>query len=165
MQVADGFHPVRTMELIERATVFMAVPPYYYAFLKRPEFPTRAAAWARLRLATCGSAPIRPEVLPRLEQILGRPVINRYGMTECHVLTSLPLDGPWPNGSVGVPLEGMEIELRNQAGASCGSGEVGGVWARGPNLFREYWGRPEATAESQSADGAVKLPGYLVPPN
>ena len=62
-----------------------------------------------MRLFTCGSAPIRPEVLPELEDVLGRPVINRYGMTEAHVITSLPLDGPWPSGSVGLPLAGIEV--------------------------------------------------------
>ena len=89
-----------------RGTVFMAIPTFYYAFLDRPEFREAAKGWAHVRLFTCGSAPIRPEVLPELESILGRPVINRYGMTEGHVITSLPLDGPWPQGSVGLPLDG-----------------------------------------------------------
>ncbi len=153
MLVADSFHPTRTFDLIDRATVFMAVPPYYYSFLKRPEFRERASRWQRLRLATCGSAPIRADVLPELESILGRPVINRYGMTECHVITSLPLDGPWPHGSVGLPLADIEIAVCDQAGHPCSQGHVGRVLARGPNLFREYWQRPEATAESFGPGG------------
>jgi acyl-CoA synthetase (AMP-forming)/AMP-acid ligase II len=80
-----------------------------------------------------------------LEGILGRPVINRYGMTEAHVITSLPLAGPWPNGSVGLPLEGVELEVRREDGSSGGPGEVGSVWVRGPNLFRAYLNRPEET--------------------
>ena len=71
-----------------------------------------------MRLFTCGSAPIRPEVLPELEAILGRPVINRYGMTEGHVITSLPLDGPWPQGSVGMPLAGVEVRVVSDDGSS-----------------------------------------------
>lgn len=153
MIVGDRFHPVQTLSLIERSTVFMGVPPYYYSFLKRPEFAERAARWGRLRLVTCGSAPIRSEVLPQLESILNRPVINRYGMTECHVLSSLPLDGPWPHGSVGVALRGIELALRGNAGSECGLGEDGRVWARGPNLFRGYWNRPAATSESFDAAG------------
>jgi malonyl-CoA/methylmalonyl-CoA synthetase len=153
MLIGERFHPVRTLELIDQATVFMGVPPYYYSFLKRDEFPQHPSRWSRLRLVTCGSAPLRADVLPRLESILGRPVINRYGMTECHVLTSLPLDGPWPHGSVGLPLRGIEIVLRQDDGRPAPAGSVGRVWARGPNVFREYWGRPRATAESFDSDG------------
>jgi len=88
----DAFHPQRTLDAIGRGTVFMAVPTIYYLLLQEPAFPQAARSWDRVRLFTCGSAPIRPEVLPGLEEILGRPVINRYGMTEAYVLTSLPLD-------------------------------------------------------------------------
>lgn len=145
MVMEDAFHPRRTLDVVGKGTVFMAIPTFYYAFLERPEFAEAARAWGRVRLFTCGSAPIRPEVLPGLESILGRPVINRYGMTEGHVLTSLPPDGPWPRGSVGLPLGGIELRLARDDGAPAGPGEVGSVLVRGPNLFREYWGNPEAT--------------------
>jgi malonyl-CoA/methylmalonyl-CoA synthetase len=143
--VEDSFHPRRTLDVINRGTVFMAIPTFYFAFLERPEFREAARGWSGVRLFTCGSAPIRPEVLPELESILGRPVINRYGMTEGHVITSLPLDGPWPQGSVGLPLRGIELSVTREDGTSAGAGEVGTVQLRGPNLFREYWRNPEAT--------------------
>jgi malonyl-CoA/methylmalonyl-CoA synthetase len=123
----------------------MAIPTFYYAFLDRPEFREAAKGWGGVRLFTCGSAPIRPEVLPELEAVLGRPVINRYGMTEAHVITSLPLDGPWPQGSVGLPLGGVEVRLLGDDGLAAPAGAVGAVQLRGPNLFREYWQRPDAT--------------------
>jgi malonyl-CoA/methylmalonyl-CoA synthetase len=141
----DAFHPRRTLEVVGKGTVFMAIPTFYYAFLERPEFAEAARGWGRVRLFTCGSAPIRPEVLPGLEAVLGRPVINRYGMTEGHVLTSLPLDGPWPRGSVGLPLGGIELRVERDDGTPAEAGEVGSIRVRGPNLFREYWRNPEAT--------------------
>lgn len=145
LRLEESFHPRRTLEAIGECTVFMAIPTFYYAFLERPEFRALAAGWTRTRLFTCGSAPIRPEVLPVLEAILGKPVINRYGMTEGHVITSLPLDGPWPSGSVGRPLEGIEVRLVHDGGANAPAGSPGSVQIRGPNLFREYWRNPEAT--------------------
>ena len=153
MLVGSAFHPRGTLDLVDRATVFMGVPPYYYSWLDRPEFAERAARWSRLRLATCGSAPIRADVLPRLEEVLGRPLINRYGMTESHVITSLPLDGPTPHGSVGVPLDGMEVRVVSDDRNPCLDEQVGAVHVRGPNLFREYWGRPQATREAFDKDG------------
>jgi malonyl-CoA/methylmalonyl-CoA synthetase len=148
LRIEDAFHPRRTLEAIGRGTVFMAIPTFYYAFLDRPEFRPAAREWGRVRLFTCGSAPVRPEVLPELEAILGRPVINRYGMTEAHVIASLPLDGPWPQGSVGLPLPGVEVRVVRDDGTPAAVGEAGAVHARGPNLFREYWRRPDATREA-----------------
>jgi len=148
MLMEDSFHPRRTLDVVGRGTVFMAIPTFYYSFLERSEFKTIAGEWRNVRLFTCGSAPIRPEVLTDLEDALGRPVINRYGMTEAHVITSLPLDGPWPQGSVGVPLPGIEVRVVKEDGTPAGTSEVGAVQLRGPNLFREYWRNPEATREA-----------------
>jgi malonyl-CoA/methylmalonyl-CoA synthetase len=141
----DTFHPRGTLAAVARGTVFMGVPTFYYAWLERPEFAAAARAWRGMRLVTCGSAPISADVLPQLEAIIGRPIINRYGMTEGHVLTSLPLDGPWPHGSVGQPLEGVELRVTDDAGQGGTAGEPGRVQVRGPQLFREYWQRPDAT--------------------
>jgi malonyl-CoA/methylmalonyl-CoA synthetase len=148
MLMDDSFHPRRTLELAERGTVFMAIPTFYYSFLERPDFQAIAEGWQSLRLFTCGSAPIRAEVLPELEKALGHPVINRYGMTEAHVVSSLPLEGPWPQGSVGVPLPGIEVRVVRDDGTFELPGEIGSVQLRGPNLFREYWRRPDATRDA-----------------
>jgi malonyl-CoA/methylmalonyl-CoA synthetase len=144
----DSFEPTRTLEAARRATVFMAVPTIYYRLLNEPGFRTAARGLSGVRLFTCGSAPIRPEVLPVLEGVLGRPVINRYGMTEAHVIASLPLDGPWPWGSVGLPLPGVELRIVDERGYPVPAGEVGAVRVCGPNLFREYWRNPGATAKA-----------------
>lgn len=147
----DGFHPERTLAAASQATVFMAVPTIYYRLLDHPGFREAARGLSGVRLFTCGSAPVRPEVLPILEEIFGRPIINRYGMTESHVIASLPLDGPWPWGSVGLPLSGVEVEVVDTAGHSLPVGEVGAVRVRGSNLFREYWRNLDATAKAFAA--------------
>jgi len=144
----DAFHPRGTLTAVARGTVFMGLPTFYYAWLQRPEFAAAAGDWRGMRLVTCGSAPIRADVLPQLEAILGRPIINRYGMTEGHVLTSLPLDGPWPHGSVGQPLARVELRVTDEAGQWVAAGQPGRVQVRGPQLFREYWQRPDATRDA-----------------
>ena len=106
----------------------MAIPTFYYTLPRPARVPRGGARAGRdVRLFTCGSAPIRAEVLPELEAILGRPVINRYGMTEAHVITSLPLDGPWPQGSVGLPLDGHRGagRRRRRHARAAGRGRLG----------------------------------------
>jgi malonyl-CoA/methylmalonyl-CoA synthetase len=142
----DEFEPQRTLAHIGECSVFMAVPTIYYRFLEQPNFREIAKKWTKPRLFTCGSAPIRAEILPELEAILGKPVINRYGMSEAFVITSLPLDGPWLHGSVGKPLDGIEVRVQSEPEASAtDSPTVGAVQIRGPNLFREYWNKPDVT--------------------
>jgi malonyl-CoA/methylmalonyl-CoA synthetase len=166
--IQDAFEPQATMAAISRATVFMAVPPMYYKLLDDPRFGSSAKTWKNMRLFTCGSAPIRAEVLPQLEEALGKPVINRYGMTEAYVITSLPLAGPWPHGSVGLPLDGIELDVLRDDGQTAAAGEVGSVRIRGPNLFRQYWNKPEATRDAlrdgwfETGDlGQRDAPGFL----
>ncbi len=151
MVVQEAFQTRRTLDALSRVTVFLSIPTFYYNFLDEPDFGELAPKWSSVRLFTSGSAPIRPEVLPGLEAILGRPVINRYGMTEAHVITSLPLDGPWPQGSVGIPLGGVDLHLQKDDCTPAGPGKVGSVQLRGPNLFREYWHQPEATRQAFSS--------------
>jgi acyl-CoA synthetase (AMP-forming)/AMP-acid ligase II len=151
MIIEDRFHPLKTMEKIKDATVFMGVPTYYYSFLNRREFRERAKEWKRTRLFTCGSASIRTEVVGEIETIIGKPLINRYGMTESHVITSLPLAGPYKHGSVGLPLEGIEVKI-----GKPGREEAGEVMVRGQNLFDHYWKKPGATQSAFDEDGFFK---------
>ncbi len=160
--ILDDFEPAQTMARIRDCSVFMAVPTIYYRFLEQPNFREMAKTWTKTRLFTCGSAPIRAEVLPEIEAILGKPVINRYGMTEAFVITSLPLDGPWPSGSVGKPLDGIEVRVHGERG------EVGPVQIRGPNLFRAYWNKPNETSAAYAAGwfetgdlGVLDAAGFL----
>jgi malonyl-CoA/methylmalonyl-CoA synthetase len=77
MLVEQSFHPRRALELMRCGTVFMAVPTFYYSLLERAKFKATVRTCRGLRLCTCGSAPIRAEVLPELEDALGHAVINR----------------------------------------------------------------------------------------
>ncbi|HUE14749.1 MAG TPA: AMP-binding protein [Planctomycetaceae bacterium] len=149
--IEETFEVPRTVEAIGQGTVFMAVPAIYVRLLEDATFRAAARSWQNVRLFTCGSAPIRAEILPELESILGQPVVNRYGMTEAYVITSLPLDGPWPAGSVGLPLDGIERKVIRPDGTPVAAGEVGTVVIRGPNLFREYWRKPDATQAALSS--------------
>ncbi|MGP0069823.1 MAG: class I adenylate-forming enzyme family protein [Isosphaeraceae bacterium] len=145
MQIEELFHPRRTLEIVGRGTVFMGLPTFYYTFLDEPEFREIARGWSHVRLFACVSSAIRTEVLPGLESILRRPVIVPYAMTEAHVVASPTPDGSGPRGSVGKPLDGVEVRVIDDDGRPARTGAVGSVQVRGPNLFRDYWRDPDAT--------------------
>ncbi len=145
MHIEESFRPARTLEILEGGTVFMGIPAFYHAFLERHEFRDVAPRWSRMRLFLCGSGTIRPEALPELESILCRPIIHHHEMAEANVIASVPLDGTSPRGSVGVPLDGVELRVVLDDGTLAGPGVAGSIRIRGPNLFRDYWRQPEAT--------------------
>ena len=105
--------------------------------------------------------------LPDLELIQG------YGLTECSATLSflLPEDhvpGSARLRSVGRPVMGVTISIRDDDGNEVPTGEIGEVWARGGNWMREYWNKPEATEEAfvdgwyRTGDaGRVDDDGYL----
>jgi len=123
----------------------------------------RAQLGGRLRLVVSGGAPIAPETL-RGWRRLGFPIVEGYGITEtAPVLTLNPPEAP-RFGTVGLPISGVEIRI--DAPEAEGVGEI---LARGPNVMKGYYGRPEATEEAlcegwyRTGDlGRFDEKGYLV---
>ncbi len=153
-------------------TLFMAVPTIYarlVAAWEQADDATRRA-WssgaAGLRLMVSGSAALPVSTLERWRELTGQVLLERYGMTELGMALSNTLARRVP-GHVGWPLPGVETRLVDEAGGDVAEGDQGELLVRGPNVFREYWQRPEATAEAfvdgwfRTGDVAVVEPeGY-----
>lgn len=133
------------MELMGEATVMMGVPTHYIRLLANPKFGEHTCT--NMRLFTSGSAPMTEAVHEQFTKRTGHTILERYGMSECGMLTSNPYDGDRVPGTVGFPLPGVQLRLINHDGP-CGPGEVGVVETQGPNLFAGYWRKPEKTEES-----------------
>jgi malonyl-CoA/methylmalonyl-CoA synthetase len=133
-------------------TVLFGVPTMYHRLAEAAEQdPAIAGPLAGARLLVSGSAPLPLPDHERLLAATGRRVIERYGMTETLMNTSVRADDDLASpGTVGVPLPGVSLRLMDESGAEvpAGDGEsIGEIQVRGPNLFTEYLNRPEATAE------------------
>ncbi|WP_411111936.1 acyl-CoA synthetase [Streptomyces sp. c-19] len=157
-------------------TMLFGVPTMYHRLADAlADDPALVAAMAGARLLVSGSAALPVHDHERITAATGRTVVERYGMTETLMNTSVrPGAGPRP-GTVGTPLAGVDLRLVDEDGAVLKEldGEtVGEVQVRGPNLFSGYLNRPEATAEAfdgdwfrtgdmavREADGAVRLVG------
>ncbi|MEU9389548.1 acyl-CoA synthetase [Streptomyces sp. NPDC048324] len=146
-----------TRELGAGATMLFGVPTMYHRIAQAlPEEPELAAALGRARLLVSGSAALPVHDHERIAAATGRRVIERYGMTETLMNTSVRADGEPRAGTVGVPLPGVELRLVEEDGTPVASydGEtVGEIQVRGPNLFTGYLNRPDATEAAFTADG------------
>lgn len=144
-------------ELNDGATMLFGVPTMYHRIAETlPDDPELAKSLGRARLLVSGSAALPVHDHERITSATGRRVIERYGMTETLMNTSVRADGEPRAGTVGVPLPGVELRLVEEDGTPLPAydGEsVGEIQVRGPNLFTEYLNRLDATAAAFTADG------------
>ena len=96
----------------------------------------------RCEQAISGSAPIAPEVL-KFFMALGIPIYEGWGMTETTAVGTVNSDGEIRLGTIGKPIEDVEIELADD----------GEILVRSPGIFKGYFKNPEATAETIQPDG------------
>ncbi len=151
MLFLERFDAGAVIGLLPRATVFMGVPTYYTRLLAHPGLD--AEACRTMRLFISGSAPLLEETFDGFRRRTGHTILERYGMTECGMSTSNPLDGERLAGTVGPPLPGVEARVVGEDGETLPRGRTGMLEVKGPNLFKGYWRRPEKTAEEFRPDG------------
>jgi malonyl-CoA/methylmalonyl-CoA synthetase len=132
------------------ATVLFGVPTMYRRLADAAQAsPPLAAALRGARLLVSGSAALPASEHERLRRLIGRAVVERYGMTETLMNTAVRVGGEARPGSVGPPLAGVELRLvdddRTPIQSSDGEA-IGEIEVRGPNLFLGYLNRDDATA-------------------
>ncbi|HVE73905.1 MAG TPA: AMP-binding protein, partial [Mycobacteriales bacterium] len=135
----ERFDPVETLADIGRyqVTNVMGAPPMFVAWSMLPDI---GAAFAQVRLAVSGSAPLPAAVLQRMLDLTGRPVYEGYGLTEtAPVLTTTLVSGVAKPDSIGKALPGIELRLLDERGAPVEEGDPGEIVVRGDNVFSGYW--------------------------
>lgn len=151
------FDPQRTLQLIERhrVTTISGVPTTYQMLCEHPDWPTSNIT--SLNKLTCGGSAVPLRVLEAYEA-RGLRFSNGYGMTETAPgATTLPACRSRDKaGSSGLPHFFTEVRIADPAGGPVQQGAVGEIQIKGPNVIREYWNRPDATAGSYSDGGWFK---------
>ena len=154
----ETFDPVAAASDIARhgVTLVAGAPPMFAAWVAATGRGVDADAFAKVRLAVSGAAPLSAETARGFEDRFGIALREGYGLTEASpVVTSSLLDRPAKPGSIGVPLPGLDVRLVDEDGQDALAGDPGEIWVRGPNVFAGYWEDPEATA------GALATGGWL----
>ena len=155
------FNPKAIFDIFSKGevNVFMAVPTIYFKlisyFNELPETEQKLISQqlAKFRLMVSGSAALPVSVLEEWREISGHTLLERYGMTEMGMAISNPYKGQRRPGHIGQPLHGVSIRLADENNQLVPEGEPGEIQIKGPNVFKEYWGKPEATAEAFTPDG------------
>ncbi|MDI1323357.1 MAG: acyl-CoA synthetase [Algoriphagus sp.] len=160
-------HPFNADEVFEvfeegKVTVFMAVPTIYFKLIAQFEvFPEErqrklTPIMEKFRLMVSGSAALPVSVMAKWKEISGHYLLERYGMTEIGMAISNPYHHDRKAGYIGQALDGVEIRLVNEENQVVLPGHAGEIQVKGPSVFKEYWGKPEATANTFTEDGWFK---------
>jgi long-chain acyl-CoA synthetase len=96
-----------------------------------------------------GGAALPVEVLHGFEKQLETVILEGYGLSETSPVATFNRQDRRKPGSIGVPIEGVELRLVDaDGGVITEAGEIGEIAIRGHNVMKSYWGRPEATAQA-----------------
>jgi long-chain acyl-CoA synthetase len=154
----ERFDPVETLSLVRQhdVTNVIGAPPMYVAWSMLRNV---GDAFATVRLAVSGAAPLPPQVFEAMLAATGKPVYEGYGLTEtAPVLTTTLMSAEVKSGSIGRPIPGVQLRLLDEGGAETEEGDPGEIVVRGANLFSGYWpdgdGGPDADGWFPTGDVA-----------
>jgi long-chain acyl-CoA synthetase len=137
-------------------SVLANVPALYQILLRNPRF--RKLDYSKLEYCVSAAAPFPLESQKEFESIIGKgKIIEAYGMTETSPLTtSNPSRGKKKLGSIGLPLNNMELKLVDpETGEEVPLGEAGEICIKGPMVMKEYLNKPEETKKAIDSDGYI----------
>ena len=139
----------------KRPTLFPGVPTIYIAINRAMAERGGKFDLSSIRACVSGGAPLPLEVQKEFERLSGGRLVEGYGLSEASpVVTCNPFDQPAPEGSIGLPLPGTQVEFRSLANPrrKAKAGEKGEVCVRGPQVMAGYWQKPDATKDVFVAD-------------
>ena len=138
----------------DRVTIFEGVPTMYAAMLHHRDHAS--ADTSSLRTCISGGAAMPIEIMRGFEQTFGCMILEAYGLSETSPLASFNHpDRERKAGSIGTPVEGVEMRVVDGDGKELPTGQTGELAVRGHNVMKGYWGKP---GRHRRGD-----PGRLVP--
>ncbi|MBW4427547.1 MAG: long-chain fatty acid--CoA ligase [Nostoc desertorum CM1-VF14] len=125
-------------------TMFFGVPTIFIKMLNAeiPKDPLKS-----VRYYFSAAAPMPIEIAQQWHEKNGTFIYEGYGLTETSPFATYNNDLKYKLGSIGTPIENVEIQIVDSYGHQVQPGEVGEILVRGPNVMLGYWNRPFETAE------------------
>jgi long-chain acyl-CoA synthetase len=132
--------------------VFPGLNTLFNALLNNEDF--QKLNFKPLMLTLGGGMAVQRPVAERWQKLTGCPIIEGYGLSETSpVATANRFDKAEFTGTIGLPLPGTDIAIRDEDGKDVSAGEVGEICIRGPQVMKGYWNRPDETAKVMTTDG------------
>ncbi len=132
-----------------------AVNTLFNALLQHPMFKT--VDFSQLRVSQAGGMAASEGTANHWLDATGCPMIEGWGMSEtCAMGTNNPPDSKGFSGTIGLPLPGIDIAIKDDDGHSLAVGQSGEICIRGPNVMVGYYNQPEETAKSFTHDGFMR---------
>lgn len=144
----EKFIPHLIVEAIRRykISIFLGVPTMFAYIANLPGVEKKY--FSSLRLCLSGGAPLSSEIINQFKEKFGIEILEGYGLTEASPVVCYNYSrGLKKNGSVGVPLPGIEVKIVDENNKELPTGEIGEIIVKGPNVMKEYYNNPEATSE------------------
>lgn len=136
-------------------TAITGVNTLYQALAQHPDITT--VDFSTLKLASAGGMAVLAATARRWVEVTGVMIHEGYGLSETSpVVTSNPITLKEYNGSIGLPLPGTVISLRNDELTEVAPGESGEICVQGPQVMRGYWNDAAATASAMTSDGFLR---------
>ncbi|MFL5821719.1 MAG: long-chain-fatty-acid--CoA ligase [Solirubrobacteraceae bacterium] len=147
LSLIPRFNPGKTLKAIERdkVTIFEGVPTMYSAVLNADDRDDHDTS--SLRIGITGGQAMPVEVMERFEEAFGIEVLEGYGLSETTSVGTFNHPGERKPGSIGKPVEGVEVKIVDDDGDEVEQGEIGEIAIKGDNVMAEYWNKEEATKE------------------
>jgi long-chain acyl-CoA synthetase len=146
---ADGF--IKTLKR-HRFTHMSGVNTLFNLLNNHPHFAT--VDFSRLDFVVGGGMAVQRAVATRWKAITGTTIIEGYGLSETSPVLCV---NPYPlaawTGTIGYPVPSTEVSIRDADGMPVPFGEPGEICARGPQVMKGYWNRPDETDKATTADG------------
>lgn len=132
-----------------------AVNTLFNALLQHPRF--RQVDFSSLVLSQAGGMAASEGTARQWLAVTGCPMVEGWGMSEtCAIGTNNPVTATEFSGTIGLPLPGIDIAIKDEEGVSLPLGETGEICIRGPNVMAGYHNQPQETAAVFTADGFMR---------
>ena len=142
-----------------RVSMLFTVPPVGLGLTQYPGVPDYDLS--ALRVGFFGAAPLSTEMQQRIQDVMGFPIIQGYGMTEASPVTHSDFLEPHLTrpGSIGPALPDTEQKVVDvETGETeVPPGEAGELMVRGPQVMKGYYNNPEATRDTLTEDGWLHI--------
>ncbi|MFN4120386.1 AMP-binding protein [Acidovorax sp.] len=132
-----------------------AVNTLFNALLQNPQF--RTLDFSHLCVSQAGGMAASEGTAKQWQKVTGSTMIEGWGMSEtCAIGTNNPVNNTEFSGTIGLPLPGIDIAIKDDEGNSLPQGASGEICIKGPNVMAGYYNQPEENAKAFTPDGFMR---------